>query len=568
MKKMMMKYLIMIAVSLSLGTAGVVVADEFDSFPQRPERSVATLTLANVFSDGMMLQRDQDVRVWGWGKAGDEVVVNFAGQVAKVKINDKGSWQAQLKPMKASFEDRMMKVTAGGKSLSVKDILVGEVWLCGGQSNMERKMNSSRDADLELASGDYPAIRFLRIPKVANTHPQADYQADENGGEGHWKKCQGKDLAQCSAVGYYFGKRLHQMLKVPVGLIDTSWGGTMAQHWVEREMLKKLDVMKPYFKESEAAQKAWIDNGKEQGASDQLQFDLMQWEKALKKLEPGERKPGKPKEKTDPANDAQPAGMLNGLIAPLSGYTIRGVLFYQGENNSFGESWKPYYETFSSVISTFRKSFNQPDLPFGIIQIAGWSTRRSMSYDMNHHCNVIREVQFDIWRKTPNTGLIVSFDANSDGNIHPRHKRPVGERSARWAVSEVYQEKDNRNQPIKWRGPVFDKMEVKDGKCVVSFEKDGAEGLRLDKDVDVGFYIAGEDKVFHQARAKAGGGEVTVWSDTVKDPVAVRYAFSNLPIGGLMNGTELPAYPFRSDNWPMKPHHSEGEYMRSQIDNE
>jgi hypothetical protein len=169
MKNMMMKYLVMIAVLLSLGMAGVVVADEFDSFPQRPERSVATLTLANVFSDGMVLQRDQDVRVWGWGKAGDEVVVNFAGQVAKVKINDKGSWQAQLKPMKASFEDRMMKVTAGGKGLSVKDILVGEVWLCGGQSNMERKMNSSRDADLELASGDYPAIRFLRIPKVANT---------------------------------------------------------------------------------------------------------------------------------------------------------------------------------------------------------------------------------------------------------------------------------------------------------------------------------------------------------------------------------------------------------------
>ena len=560
----MIKYLIMIRVSLALALSmgSVVFADEFVSFPQRPDRSVTTLTLANVFSDGMVLQRDQDVRVWGWSKPGDEVVVKFAGQTAKSKANAKGSWQAQLKPMKASFEDRVMTVTAGGKSLSVKDILIGEVWLCGGQSNMERKMNSSRDADLELASGDYPAIRFLRIPKVANTYPQADYQPAENGGEGHWKKCQSKDLEQCTAVGYYFGQRLHRMLKVPIGLIDTSWGGTMAQHWVEREMLKKLDIMKPYFKESEAAQKAWIDNGKKQGALDHHQFELMQWEKLVKQLKPGERKPGKPKVKTDPVTAHQPAGMLNGLIAPLSGYAIRGVLFYQGENNSFGESWKPYYETFSRVISTFRKSFDQPDLPFGIIQIAGWSTRRSMSYDMNHHCNVVREVQFDIWRKTPNTGLIVSFDANSDGNIHPRHKRPLGERSARWAAAEVYQAKDNRKQPIKWRGPVFEKMEVKDGKCVVTFEKIGAEGLHLDKDVDVGFYIAGEDKIFHHAHAKADRDEVTIWSDAVKKPVAVRYAFSNLPIGGLMNGIELPAYPFRSDNWPIKPHHSEGEYMR------
>lgn len=554
----------MMGISLSLGMGGVVLADGFVSFPQRPDRSVATLTLAHVFSDGMVLQRDQDVRVWGWGKPSDSVTLEFAGQTAKAKIDAKGAWQTQLKPMKASFEGRVLSVTAGGKSLSVKDILVGEVWLCGGQSNMERKMNSSRDADLELASGDFPAIRFLRIPKVANTYPQADYQPAKDGGEGHWKKCQGKDLERCTAVGYYFGQRIHRMLKVPVGLIDTSWGGTMAQHWVEHEMLKKLDVMKPYFEKSEAAQKSWLDNGREQGALKDHKKALTEWEAKIKSLKSDERKPGRPKVKTDPVTAHQPAGMLNGLIAPLSGYSVRGVLFYQGENNSFGESWKPYYETFSRVISTFRKSFGAPDLPFGIIQIAGWSNRRTMNYDMNHHCNVVREVQFDIWRKTPNTGLIVSFDANSDDNIHPRHKRPLGERSARWALSEVYQAKDYRNRPINWRGPVFEKMEVRDGKCVVTFEKDGAEGLRLDKGVDVGFYIAGEDKVFHHARAKAGRDEVTVWSDAVKNPVAVRYAFSNLPIGGLMNGLELPAYPFRTDNWPITPHHSEGEYVRSQ----
>ena len=559
----MTQKLITIGIALTLGMAGAVSADNFTSFPQRPDRAVKTLTLPHVFSDGMVLQRDKPVRIWGWAKPGETVEVKFAGQTATSKADAKGTWQAQLPAMKASFDNRVMTVTAGGKILEVKDILVGEVWLCGGQSNMERKLNSSRDSDLELLSGDYPAIRFLRIPKVANTYPQADYQPAGN--EGIWKKCQGDDLANCTAVGYYFGQRLHRILKVPVGLIDTSWGGTMAQHWGEREMLKKHEEMKPYFETAAAAQKAWDDNGREAGAQKNHQKALAEWEAKIKSLKPGERKPGRPRIKTDPVNAHQPAGMVNGLVAPLSGYTLRGVLFYQGENNSFGESWKPYPKTLPVVINTFRKAFGEPDLPFGIIQIAGWSTRRSMSYDMNHHTNVIREVQFDVWQKTPNTGLIVSFDANSDSNIHPRHKRPLGERSARWALAEVYQVKDSRNRPIQWRGPIYDRMEVKDGKCVVYFKKEGADGLRLDKNVDVGFYIAGDDKVFHHANARAGRGEVTIWSDAVKNPVAVRYAFSNLPIGGLMNGTELPAYPFRSDDWPMTPHHSEGEYLRSKV---
>ena len=180
--------------------------------------------------------------------------VTFAGQTAKGKVDAKGAWQVQLPEMKASFENRVMTVTSGGKSVSIKDVLVGEVWLCGGQSNMEWKLRGSRDADLELISGDYSAIRFLRIPKVANTYPQADYQLAN--GEGHWQKCQGDDLAQCTAVGYYFGQRLYRILKVPIGPIDTSWGGTMAQHWGERELLKKHEVMKSYFEAAAAAQKA------------------------------------------------------------------------------------------------------------------------------------------------------------------------------------------------------------------------------------------------------------------------------------------------------------------------
>ncbi len=540
----------------------LAASDTFEPFPKRPEKTVTKLEIANVFNDGAILQRNQKVRIWGWAKPEAEVIVKFAEQSIKSKADSKGAWQLLLNPMKASFEERTLKVTSANDTLTINNILVGEVWLCGGQSNMERKLFSSLNADLELLSGDFPAIRFLRIPKKANTYPQADFTPAQNGQEGHWKKCQGTDLSQCSAVGYYFAKRLHRILKVPVGLIDTSWGGTMAQHWAEHGMLKKIEDMKPYFAAAESAQKSWIDNGKEKGAIRDHKKAIAQWQEKIKSLKPGQRRPGKPKIKTDPVNAHQPAGMVNGLIAPISGYSINGILYYQGENNSFADTWKPYKETLKSVIKTFRKSFGNPNIPFGIIQIAGWSTRRTMVYDMNHHCNIVREIQFDTWRNTPNTGLIVSFDTNSDSNIHPKHKRPLGERSARWALADVYKIKDYRNQPIKWRGPVYKNMEIKGNKCIVSFEKLGSQGLKLNKSVDVGFYIAGEDKVFHHAKASASRGKVTIWSDAVQKPVAVRYASSNLPIGGLINGNEIPAYPFRSDNWPIKPHRSKLEYLR------
>jgi sialate O-acetylesterase len=245
---------------------------------------------------------------------------------------------------------------------------------------------------------------------------------------------------------------------------------------------------------------------------------------------------------------------------------FRGILFYQGENNSFGVSWKPYPYTLPLVIEQWRESFG--DLPFGIIQIAGWSNRRSMTYDMNHHTNVIREIQFDVWQRTEKSGLIVTYDTNSNQSIHPGAKQPVGDRSARWALGEVYMRKNlDGRQPLSWKGPVFESHEVRDGKLVIGFSEQTRRGLRLDQDDEVGFYIAGEDRVFHHARVRVIREEnvekLLVWSDDVKQPVAARYAWSNLPVGRLMNHLELPAYPFRTDDWPLTPHQSTGDYHRN-----
>ena len=173
--------------------------------------------------------------------------------------------------------------------------------------------------------------------------------------------------------------------------------------------------------------------------------------------------------------------MMNGVIAPIARFAVRGVLFYQGENNSFTVGWKPFPKTYPAVISDWRKAFGAENLPFGLIQIAGWSNRRSMTYDMNHHTNIVREVQHDTWKATPGTGLIVTFDTNSNGSIHPGRKLPVGERSARWALSEVYGVKAYRSdRPLEWRGPIYESMAVEGDKVAISFEEGTNSGLRLD----------------------------------------------------------------------------------------
>ena len=526
----------------------------------------AELRMPSVFGDHMVLQAGKPVAVWGWAAAGEKVKVVFAGQEKETIADGEGAWRLQLEVLKPSFKGAVLEASDGSKTLRFEDVLVGEVWVCGGQSNMEWSLRGSRDADLEVDSADSPAIRFLRLPKIASHVPRNDFPpGNPKGLEGRWRRAIPQEVENCTAVGYYFARRLQRRLKVPVGLIDTSWGGTMAQHWVSLETLRPIAEMKPYFERFEQAVTQWTEGGGEEGAGKRLANDVAAWEKKKKEAEEsGERVPGRPNPRNykDPRTKGQPAGMYHGVLLPIAGTTVRGALFYQGENNSFAESWKPFPKTYPAVVSDWRKAFNNPRLPIGLIQIAGWSNRRSMTYDMNHHTNIVREVQHRTWQASEQTGLIVTFDTNSNGSIHPGRKQPVGERTARWALAEVYGVKSRGSQDVlEWRGPVFREAVVEDGKIIVSFREGTARGLRLDQDVEVGFYVAGEDRDFHHARARVNRETVEVWCEAVPKPVAVRYAWSNLPMGGLMNARELPAYPFRNDSWPLVPHQSQGEYL-------
>ncbi len=529
----------------------------------------AELRMPKIFGDKMVLQRDKPVKLWGWAKAKQEITVSLGGQTVRATADGKGQWALELKPMSANAKGQTLLVKTGRETLTYKDLLIGEVWVCGGQSNMEWTLRSTRDADLELQSADSPEIRFLRLPKVASLKAQEDFpvKSPENP-EGNWRQASPEQVENCTGVGYYFARRLSRVLKVPVGLVDVSWGGTMAQHWCNKKTLREIKEVDPYFEKFETALNKWQEGGGKEGAEKRYQDDLKAYQEARAEWEKNKegRAPRGPNAKayTDPAGKGQPGGMFNGMILPIAQLSIRGVLFYQGENNSFTVGWKPFHQTFPSVISDWRKAFGEKNLPFGIVQIAGWSNRRGMTYDMNHHCNVIREIQHLVWQGTPKTGLIATYDTNSNGSIHPGRKMPVGERSARWALAEVYGFKtDGGRKTLEWMGPVYESHKLEGGKMVISFKEETRRGLRLDQDVEVGFYVAGDDQVFREARARVDGGKgtVIVWHDEIPEPVAVRYAFSNLPMGGLMNARELPAYPFRTDDWPITPHQSTGSYL-------
>ena len=529
----------------------------------------AAPTPAAIFGDGMVLQRDRPLEIWGTALKNERVTVEFAGQTKTVNADNDGRWTITLEsvPANAAPAELVLRGTDSRKVLH--GVVVGDVWLCGGQSNMAMTLRSTVNRDLEIGSADFQTIRFLRVPLISRGSPQADLPSPKpKAQEGNWKQATTEHVGNCTGVGFHFAKVLHRMLKVPIGIVDVSWGGTMAQHWVAQEKLEPIKAMAPYFDQYATRLKQWDAFGGPQAAQHAYQKALKEWEARRDEAKKQEKRiPGRPNAALyqDPRQQRHPAGMYNGMIHPIRHFTFRGILFYQGENNSFGESWKPFPHTFPLVIRQWRETFGP--LPFGIIQIAGWSNRRTMTYDMNHHTNVIREIQFDTWRTTRDTGLIATYDTNSNQSIHPAAKRPVGERSARWALGEVYKSPAATNgQPLPWKGPIYTSHEIQNNRVIVHFETPTNRGLRLDKDDDIGFYIAGKDRVFHHAKArvtrKNRTEQLEVWSDDVKQPVAVRYAWSNLPVGRLMNQLELPAFPFRTDNWPLTPHQSQGNYHR------
>jgi sialate O-acetylesterase len=479
--------------SLSLATA-----IPFSSSP----RLYAEVKLPAIFSDHAVLQRDMPVPVWGWADPGEEVTVSIAGQTQKTTADDKGKWRVTLDPL--SVGEPLKMVVEGKNRLERNDILVGEVWLCSGQSNMEWPVSLSTNADLEIAAANHPKIRFARVKGQGSQTPVEDF-------EGRWQVCTPQSVAGFSAVGYHFGRELQEQLNVPIGLIDDSWGGSACEAWIRRDRLEGNPL---------------------------YEAQLTNWDKMAAEFE----KDKDPNKAAQLVGNHRPANLYNARIMPVLGYAIRGAIWYQGESNA-GRAFQ-YREMFPLMIQSWREDWKQGDFPFYWVQLADFMDEKSEPGDSAWA--ELREAQTMTQDKLPNTGQAVIIDIGEGADIHPRNKLEVAQRLARHALANDY------GRQVVCDSPRFESMEIKDGKATLKF-KDTNGGLRaVDAREIQGFAIAGEDKKWHPATAEIlrdSPDQVVVSSKDVPNPVAVRYAWADNPVCNLYNKTDLPVTPFRTDEW-------------------
>lgn len=472
------------------------------------------LKLHALFSDGMVLQSDFACPIWGTVEPGEEVSVSIAGQKKTSKAGADGKWSIKLDPLKSGGPHEL--VVGGRNTVTVRDVLVGEVWVCSGQSNMEWVVNGSNNAAEEKAAADYPKIRHFLVPKRQEAAPVADVV-------GSWKVCTPETVGGFTAVGYFFGRELHQKLNVPVGLIHTSWGGTAAEVWTSKRALDATDLLKPMV---EGYQKR----------NENYEKQLAAHKEAVEKA----KTEGKPAPKAPGGKPMMPSCLYNGMIANIIPYGIKGAVWYQGESNA--SRAKEYRTLFPAMIKNWREDWGQGDFPFGFVQLANYMARREQPADSAWA--ELREAQTQTL-SLPKTGMAVIIDIGDAKDIHPRNKQDVGKRLALWAQSQVYQKE------IVYSGPMYDTMKVEEGKARLSFKHVGG-GLEAKGENLTGFAVAGEDRTFHWADAKIDGSTVVVSSDKVAKPVAVRYAWADNPDCNLYNKEGIPASPFRTDDWARK----------------
>jgi len=487
----------------------------------------ADIRLPAIIGDNMLLQGGDRVTIWGWADAGEEIGVSVSWHKVewKIQADDQGKWQFKATSPRPGGPYEM--TLTGKNTVTIKNILVGEVWVCSGQSNMQWPVRQSANAEQEVASATYPKIRLFSVPrKVADT-PQTDC-------DGKWVECNPETVGDFSAVAYFFGRELHQKLDVPVGLIHTSWGGTPAEAWTCGPMLEGNPMLEPILQRYKDAVARYPQ------AKAKYQQDLEQWKKAVEQAKaegkPAPRRPGEP---FGPGSSHSPSGLYNAMIAPLIPYTICGAIWYQGESNA-GRAYQ-YRELFPTMIKSWWNNWGQGDFPFLFVQLANFMQVKDEPGDSAWA--ELREAQ-SMTLDLPNTGMAVIIDIGDANNIHPINKQDVGRRLALWALARTY------DQDVVYSGPLYLAKENKGSQIILRFEHVGGGLMTSDGGPLKGFAIAGADRKFVWADARLEGDSVVVSSPQVAEPVAVRYAWADNPVCNLCNKAGLPASPFRTDAWP------------------
>lgn len=624
----------------------------------------AQLRLPQIFGDSMVLQRGRPIPVWGWGQRGEKIAIQFHNQSLSAVVGADGSWRVNLAEEKAGGPYRL--VVNGSSQIEFKDVLVGDVWICSGQSNMELPLSNTNNSQSEIEAADYPLIRHHKIPNTVAFHPEADTRA----GNG-WHSANPAQVGSFTAVGYYFARNLQQELKIPIGLINTSWGGTQVETWTSGDAFGKSDEFKDLYKDikrlnldsvilvrekliQERIQKiqgslpvaSAVITWKEPGFNDSqwpemklpgfwdsqglADLDGIVWlrktitlsaeqaaagadisvamiddndetyingskvgatqgdkQKRLYFIPPGILKEGintiairvedlggngglngdasklvllckgsmvslSGNWKFQLASVTQslsvnpnsfPSLLYNSMVNPLIPYSIKGVIWYQGERNANAGRSYQYRKAFPLMITDWRNHWKQGDFPFYFVQLSSFNYDNGNSQKGSAWAE-LREAQ-TMTLSLPNTGMAVTTDIGNAKDIHPRNKRDVGKRLALVALHHTYRKK------VEYSGPVYQSMNVKGKEVILSFSHN--DGLRMQGQdgMLIGFEIAGEDQHFYKATARINGKQVIISAPEILIPVAVRYAWADdAGSANLFNQSGLPAVPFRTDNWP------------------
>ncbi|MFT5106008.1 MAG: sialate O-acetylesterase [Pseudoalteromonas tetraodonis] len=460
--------------------------------------AAAELRLPKIFGDHMVLQNGEEINVWGWAEPGAAVVASFAAQSVTAFADKEGRWILKLPEQKPNSKGQELKVSSKDEAIALTDILVGEVWLCSGQSNMQWAMNRSQHGKEEIAKADHPEIRLFAIKNRVAATPQDDVPHA-------WTACTPQTAAGFTAVGYHFGEALQRELKMPIGLIQSAWGGTEIEPWTPHDGFAKHDSLKNLAKQ-------------------------------VAELKPGSA-----------IGNKTPSAIYNAMIHPLAPFSLRGAIWYQGESNCLKGDTAIYTDKTHALVDGWRSVFQQEDLPFYFVQLAPFNYRKAFA---KRNASLTTESLPEFWdaqvaclSEIANTGMAVVTDiTGSVTNIHPPNKRDVGQRLALWALAKDYGRDD-----LVYSGPIFKSLALGAGKATLSFDHVGG-GLVSDDDNELSqFTIAGSDMKFVPAKAIINGDTIEVSSPDVPQPTAVRYAWHETAVGNLANKDGLPASPFRTD---------------------
>lgn len=493
-----------------------------------------TLRLPVVIGDHMVLQRDMPVTIWGWASPGQAVEVSFKNQTVTTRADDAGAWRLPLIPMQADAEPATMTITSGDETLTVKDVLVGEVWLCSGQSNMEWRVKGVDHAADEIASARWPQIRHIETPHVPALLPQDDADAE-------WVVCSPDTVGEFTAVGYFFGRKLHQELNVPIGLLNCTWGGTRIEPWTPIEGFAKVPELKDIY---EAAEAKRPDSETYHANAVSYLKDLRAWLDASEENLKADKPLTEPAAFPDALNPAvdrtTPTALYNGQMAPFVPFTIRGSIWYQGEANR--RDGMMYFHKTRALLLGWRELWDRPDLPYYFVQIAPFQYSNDNPYELP----ALWEAQARVEKEIEHTGMVVVSDIGNLQDIHPTNKQDVGLRLANMALNRTY-----GHNNILDSGPRYESMTVEGNKLLVTFENAG-ESLAVRGGGALNcFELAGESQPWTPAKAEiVTPNTVAVTADGIDKPVAVRFGWHKLAEPNLTNSVGLPASPFRAGEPP------------------